>query len=135
MDAAVVDAADRWIGRAMDATAYADLVASVLARRAALAAAPTVDPDPPADEVTELHSWRGSTLTSSVAGGVRTEANGGATYGPSSYGFLTATGEENLPPRPAGRHRGAREPETAPVRIDVRGRLASVRPWLGEANG
>jgi hypothetical protein len=36
LDQAVVDAADRWVGRSLDATAYADLVAAVLARREAL---------------------------------------------------------------------------------------------------
>ena len=36
LDSAVAEAAERWVGRATDATAYADLVAAVLARREAL---------------------------------------------------------------------------------------------------
>src|SRR4051794_39694045 len=36
LDSAVAEAAERWVGRAADATAYADLVAAVLARREAL---------------------------------------------------------------------------------------------------
>jgi hypothetical protein len=36
LDSAVAEAAERWVGRAADATAYADLVGAVLARREAL---------------------------------------------------------------------------------------------------
>jgi hypothetical protein len=52
LDSAVAEAAERWVGRAADATAYADLVAAVLARREALstlrhlAERPHADPPP-----------------------------------------------------------------------------------------
>lgn len=159
LDRAVVDAADRWVGRSLDATAYADLVAAVLARREAFGATRLTEPldvrsdrsswpvepprpperaeppetrDPEMDHLPDLRAWRGDPVTTTAAGGIRVESSGAVSYGPTSYELLTTPDADDLPTRPPGRHRSPATPEPAPSHIDLSDNLTSVLSWLGQ---
>jgi hypothetical protein len=78
LDSAVAEAAERWVGRAADATAYADLVAAVLARREALspmrhlpegfnAEPPPVEPGPRHTERRSRPRWPGGSPPTDIA--------------------------------------------------------------------
>jgi hypothetical protein len=156
LDQAVVDAADRWVGRSLDATAYADLVAAVLARREAMGSTeltrpmesapirrrPEVRAEPPApppwDGVVASHdatSPRPAPQFGVVMpdhSTVRVESIGAVAYGPTSYDLIHTNHVEELPVRPPGRHRSPPaplEPVSAP--IDLSDDLTSVLSWLG----
>jgi hypothetical protein len=156
LDSAVAEAAERWVGRATDATAYADLIAAVLARREALS--PMVhlpeivmaEPPPVRPGLSSRHHERRSRPRwplGSPPPDVDVAASPQAphaTPAPSptvSQGTLTTrpaapqpgdeTRESGLPTRPPGRHRTPPPPPETPVEIDLNDRLTTVLDWLG----
>jgi hypothetical protein len=153
LDSAVAEAAERWVGRATDATAYADLIAAVLARREALspivhlpeivmAEPPPVRPGPSSrhHERRSRPRWPlGSPppdvdLPASSPAAPATPAST-PTPTPTPRPAAPSTGHEaretGLPTRPPGRHRTPPPPPGAPVEIDLNDRLTTVLDWLG----
>jgi hypothetical protein len=151
LDSAVAEAAERWVGRATDATAYADLVAAVLARRAALSPLLHVaerlhaEPPPVRPEPSRHHERRsrprwplGSPPTSLAPPSAPAPAPqpvpaaaSPATTRPVPSTTPAVGRDEPLPTRPPGRHRTPPPPPEAPAQIDLSGRLSTVLDWLG----
>jgi hypothetical protein len=159
LDAAVAEAAERWVGRAADATAYADLVAAVLARREALspmAHLPLHHTDPPTPvrpgprhfERRGRPRWPllGDQLPATAAPEPRIEPGGQPTLQPAlqpgSRPALQPSvqpllqprvelrGAAQLPSRPPGRHRAPADLQP-PQSIDLSENLHTVLDWLG----
>jgi hypothetical protein len=135
LDSAVADAAERWVGRAADATAYADLVAAVLARREALS--PTLhlperfNAEPLPVQPRSRHNER--------RGRPRWPLSGGGLIGPPADRTHPAEGAQmvevapiGLPSRPPGRHRTPPQVAEAPHAIDLSHNLSTVLDWLGQ---
>jgi hypothetical protein len=153
LDSAVAEAAERWVGRATDATAYADLIAAVLARREALspmvhlpeivmAEPPPVRPGPssrhherrsrprwplgsPPLDVEVAASPQSAPATPSTA------PAGAPAPPPAAPPAGDEARETGLPTRPPGRHRTPPPPPESPVEIDLNDRLTTVLDWLG----
>jgi hypothetical protein len=155
LDSAVAEAAERWVGRAADATAYADLVAAVLARREALSPLThlpdhfldqplPVRPGLPArhHERRARPRWplQGEPPPATAfpepgtTGGSAPPAPHTPSYPRRELPFgaqLDVRGAAQLPSRPPGRHRlPARESEP-PRAIDLSENLNTVLDWLG----
>jgi hypothetical protein len=151
LDSAVAEAADRWVGRAADATAYADLVAAVLARREALSPMsrlrdPYVGTSSPVDPERPRHYERrarprwpllgGAAAMGDAGGGRVTTARPPHTPAdPVQPAPFTAALEvragPDLPTRPPGRHRLPPPGNTVPQAIDLNENLNTVLHWLG----
>jgi hypothetical protein len=158
LDSAVAEAAERWVGRATDATAYADLVAAVLARREALspmlhvAERPLSEPPPVRPEPSRHYERRSRPrwpLGSPPPGPAATPAPPASSALPAPSAAAAAPSadpspapasppvgaegrhEVGLPSRPPGRHRTPPPPPEAPAEIDLSGRLSTVLDWLG----
>lgn len=158
LDSAVAEAAERWVGRATDATAYADLVAAVLARREALSPLrrlPEHVTDEPAPVRPGLGSrhyerrarprWplRGEVLpptaspepqaTASPTPAAAPPHTPSAPARPGAFGVqLDARADAApLPSRPPGRHRLPALEIQPPLAIDLSENLSSVLDWLG----
>jgi hypothetical protein len=136
LDSAVAEAADRWVGRAADATAYADLVAAVLARREALS---PLSPFGPTTQVVPLTQLDPSAQVSS---GVQRHVERrsrprwpqvAVEPGPSTPFSAALEGRPGpgLPSRPPGRHRQPPREDLAPRAIDLSHNLTTVLDWLG----
>lgn len=147
LDSAVAEAAERWVGRAADATAYADLVAAVLARRAALSPLQHLpeqydaEPLPVRPGAARHHERRarprwplggGGPMPSTAAGGQAfSRASPVAAHGAESVGSLDVRAGSSLPTRPPGRHRTPAPSAEAPQAIDLSDNLTTVLDWLG----
>jgi hypothetical protein len=145
LDAAVAEAAERWVGRAADATAYADLVAAVLARREALSplrhVAEWVDAPPPPVIPEPRHTERRGRPRWPLTGGgpVGSIADRAEPAGPPAYAAppppinptLDVRRGVGLPSRPPGRHRTPPVQATSPEPINLNDNLSSVLDWLG----
>ena len=152
LDSTVAEAAERWVGRATDATAYADLIAAVLARREALS--PMVhlpeiamaEPPPVRPGLSSRHHERRSRPRWPLgspppdvdvsASQQAAPAAPSTTPTPSTAPASTPTAgdearETGLPTRPPGRHRTPPPPPESPVEIDLNDRLTTVLDWLG----
>ncbi len=158
LDSAVAEAAERWVGRAMDATAYADLVAAVLARREALSPLLhrperfTAEPVPvrPLSAVgpARHHERRSRPRwpAGSPEGGSR--ADWAEPSAPRAASIAVGAGPVTpqpptpevrrgigLPTRPPGRHRTPPPPPSPPEAIDLSENLGTVLDWLGRPEG
>jgi hypothetical protein len=159
LDSAVAEAAERWVGRAADATAYADLVGAVLARREALSPMAQVAeqyvPEPalaragPSRHFERRARPRWPLLggTPDVEGRERgSDAGESAGGGPMARpphtpvdvaparpftASLEARPGPDLPSRPPGRHRLPAPESLAPRAIDLNENLHTVLDWLG----
>jgi hypothetical protein len=149
LDSSVAEAAERWVGRATDATAYADLVAAVLARREALspmvhlpeivmAEPPPVRPSPSSrhHERRSRPRWPlGSPPPDAEVAASPQAASAAPAGAPATSPAAPAAGDEaretGLPTRPPGRHRTPPPPPESPVEIDLNDRLTTVLDWLG----
>jgi hypothetical protein len=157
LDSAVAEAAERWVGRAADATAYADLVAAVLARRetlsplrhalerlpadssavrpavlAPLAASASASARPRHTERRARPRWplgAGAPVGSIADRADPATAPARMTSHSSPATLLPPVG---LPTRPPGRHRTPPpEPTGAPDAINLNQNLSTVLDWLG----
>lgn len=159
LDSAVAEAAERWVGRAADATAYADLVAAVLARREALSPLRHVGerydaPPPPVTPVprhTERRARPRWPLTGGVPLGSIADRAEPAPAGPAASTTTTAATRPPagppgpapagpgievrsgalLPSRPPGRHRTPPAAAEGPGAINLNDNLSTVLDWLG----
>lgn len=150
LDSAVAEAAERWVGRAADATAYADLIAAVLARREALSPMAQFPEQYAADPSVGLaarsrHFERRARPRWPLLGdalNVEGRERGGsiprpphtpvdsAPAGPFMASLELRPGPE-LPSRPPGRHRLPAPESLAPRAIDLNENLHTVLDWLG----
>jgi hypothetical protein len=156
LDSAVAEAAERWVGRAADATAYADLVAAVLARREALSPMAQFPAQYAADPALALAArsrhferrarprWPLLGDTPDVEGRERGSAGSGGgplarpphtpVDSPPAAPFrasLEVRPGPDLPSRPPGRHRLPAPESRAPRAIDLNENLHTVLDWLG----
>jgi hypothetical protein len=154
LDSAVADAAERWVGRATDATAYADLVAAVLARREALSPMlhlpERVFAEPPPVQPRSRHNERRARPRWPLGGGpisspgdreqpfvvapvVAPQAPSPAPAQAAGPGqpTLDVRGGAALPSRPPGRHRTPAQVVDGPHAIDLNQNLSTVLDWLG----
>lgn len=126
LDGAVAEAAERWVGRAADATAYADLVAAVLARREALCPLAHLpehfldQPLPVRPGLPSRHHERRARPRWPLQG-----------EPPPFPVQLDVRGASHLPSRPPGRHRLPPPDSELPRAIDLRQNLHTVLDWLG----
>lgn len=141
LDAAVAEAAERWVGRAADATAYADLVAAVLARREALSPIAHLPPhhtDPPTPVQPRPRHFERRARPRWPLRGEPLPAPAPEPHPPSypagpagPFGArLDPRGGARLPSRPPGRHR-APDAAQQPQSIDLSENLHTVLDWLG----
>jgi hypothetical protein len=157
LDSAVAEAAERWVGRAADATAYADLVAAVLARREALspmaqfpeqyAGEPSfaLPGRPRHFERRARPRWPLSGDSGDIGDAQSSDSDRGGRgsmarpphtpVDPVQAAPFTASLEvragPDLPSRPPGRHRLPPPESLAPRAIDLNENLNTVLNWLG----
>jgi hypothetical protein len=145
LDSAVADAAERWVGRAADATAYADLVAAVLARREALSPMlhlpERLNAEPLPVEPRSRHNERRGRPRWPLGGGGPIGSPADRTH-PAEVAQAVETqvgqpaldvrGGIGLPSRPPGRHRTPPLVAEAPHAIDLSHNLSTVLDWLGQ---
>jgi hypothetical protein len=134
LDGAVAEAADRWVSRAADATAYADLVEAVLARREALSPMSSLPPYGTPSYGAKTPSYSAE----SPAHRVEPEAvrrrhveRRVRPRWPHAAVAVEARPGPQLPTRPPGRHRQPPRHDLAPRAIDLDQNLTTVLDWLG----
>jgi hypothetical protein len=133
LDSAVAEAAERWISRAADATAYADLVEAVLARREALAPMSILPLHGTSAYGPKTSSHSAESTASGEHEAVRRRHVERRVRPRWPHTALAVEGRPGpqLPSRPPGRHRQTPREDLAPHTIDLDQKLTTVLDWLG----